>query len=102
MPELQKRGGWKFGTRPCCWRRRYGKSPRENVALPFAYPLIATLLLTGGARRAVRSARDGLPVEANVVDLKPNVPLHPQLEEILREYDKTPFSVPVVMRVRGR
>ncbi len=73
---------------------------RDDLGMPFAYPLIATLLLTGGRAREVL----GLEIEdvnptRKTVTFRPNtwrrlktkksartVPLWPQLKEILQDY----------------
>jgi integrase len=81
---------------------------RDDIALPFTYPLIATFLLTGGRAAEVL----GLEVEdvsffRKKVTFRPNgwrrlktatshrsVPLWPQLEEILRTYIYGPSAPP--------
>ena len=76
------------------------KRPRDYQAMPFAYPLIATFLLTGGRRTEVLGLEvQDVSFDRNTVTFRPNswrrlktaashraVPLWPQLEEILRPY----------------
>ena len=73
---------------------------RDDLAMPFAYPLIATMLLTGGRRDEVLGLEvDDVSLERKTVTFRPNrwrrlktkrshrvVPLWPQLERILRVY----------------
>jgi integrase len=76
------------------------RAAREDLALHFAYPLIATFLLTGGRTREVLGLEVGdVSFDRKTVTFRPNdwrrlktatsyrsVPLWPQLEEILRAY----------------
>jgi integrase len=73
---------------------------RDDLGMPFAYPLIATFLLTGGRAREVLGLEvDDVNPKLRKVFFRPNewrrlktkkskrdVPLWPQLEEILRDY----------------
>jgi len=73
---------------------------REDVAMPFAYELIATCLLTGGRPAEVLGLEvDDVSFQRQTVTFRPNdwrrlktltsfrtVPLWPQLKEILRAY----------------
>jgi integrase len=73
---------------------------KDDAAIPFIYPIIATLLLTGGRKREVLGLEVGdLSFDRQTVTFRPHghrrlktltsfrtVPLHPQLEEILRAY----------------
>jgi integrase len=73
---------------------------RSDLAVPFAYPLIAAFLLTGGRRAEVLGLEVGdVSFDRKTVTFRPNdwrrlktatslrsVPLWPQLEEILRAY----------------
>jgi len=73
---------------------------RDDLAMPFAYPLVATFLLTGGRRAEVLGLEvDDISFDRKTVTFRPNawrrlktggshrvVPLWPQLEEILRPY----------------
>jgi integrase len=73
---------------------------RSDLAVPFAYPLIAAFLLTGGRRAEVLGLEVGdVSFDRKMVTFRPNdwrrlktatslrsVPLWPQLEEILRAY----------------
>jgi integrase len=73
---------------------------REDTAMPFAYPLIATFLLTGGRQAEVLGLEvEDVSFDRRTITFRPHkhrrlktltsfrtVPLHPQLEEILREY----------------
>ncbi len=73
---------------------------RGDLALPFAYPLLGAFLLTGGRRLEVLGLEvSDLSFDRKTVTFRPNtwrrlktatsfrsVPLHPQLEEILRPY----------------
>jgi integrase len=75
-------------------------SGRADLAIPFAYPLIATFLLTGGRRAEVLGLEvDDVSFDRKTITFRPNahrrlktatsarvVPLHPQLEEILKAY----------------
>ena len=92
---------------------------RVDRALPFAYPLLATFLLTGGRESEVLGLEvDDVSFDRKTVTFRPNawrrlktassfrsVPLWPQLEEILRPYvfgtGRPPFAVPVVPHGRG-
>lgn len=79
---------------------RTWKSNREDVALPCAYPLIAMFLLTGGREQEILGLEvEDLSFDRRTVTFRPNehrrlktltshrtVPMHPQLEGILREY----------------
>jgi integrase len=79
--------------------RRF-QSARADLAIPFAYPLIATYLLTGGRRAEVLGLEvDDVSLDRRTITFRPNVhrrlktgtsarvvPLWPQLEEILRAY----------------
>ena len=76
------------------------KPKRADLAVPFAYPLLATFLLSGGRRAEVLGLEVGdLSFDRRTVTFRPNewrrlktatsfraVPLWPQLEEILRPY----------------
>jgi integrase len=78
------------------------RTPHEGT--PFAYPLVATFLLTGGRETEVYGLElDDVSLERKTVTFRPNewrrlktrgshrvVPLLPQLEEILREYLRGP------------
>ncbi|MQA91868.1 MAG: tyrosine-type recombinase/integrase [Gemmatimonas sp.] len=73
---------------------------RENLALPCAHPLIGTSLLTGGREKEILGLEvEDLSFDRRTVTFRPNehrrlktltshrtVPIHPQLEGILREY----------------
>ena len=73
---------------------------RDDLAMPFAYELIATALLTGGRPAEVLGLEvDDISVARQTVTFRPNdwrrlktltsfrsVPLWPQLKEILRAY----------------
>ena len=73
---------------------------RGDLAMPFAYPLLATFLLTGGRAREVLGLEVGdVSFDRKTVTFRPNqwrrlktttslraVPLWPQLEAILRAY----------------
>ncbi|HYS19739.1 MAG TPA: tyrosine-type recombinase/integrase, partial [Gemmatimonadales bacterium] len=73
---------------------------RADLALPFAYPLLATFLLTGGrAAEVLGLEASDVSFDRRTVTFRPNawrrlktetslrtVPLWPQLEEILRAY----------------
>ncbi len=73
---------------------------RDDLGMPFAYPLIATMLLTGGRLAEVLGLEvDDVSLERKTVTFRPNkwrrlktkrshraVPLWPQLEQILRAY----------------
>lgn len=88
---------------------------RTDLGMPFAYPLLATFLLTGGRRSEVLCLEvDDVSFDRKTVTFRPNrwreawglrpemktaaswraIPLWPQLEEILRDYifpaDRTP------------
>lgn len=79
---------------------RTWKPKRDDIALPFAYPLIATLLLTGGRESEVLGLEvEDVSFDRGIITFRPNqwrrlktdgshrtIPLWPQLEEILREY----------------
>jgi integrase len=79
---------------------RLFRSDRADLAIPFAFPLIATYLLTGGRRAEVLGLEvDDISFDRKTVTFRPNahrrlktgtsarvVPLWPQLEEILRAY----------------
>ena len=72
----------------------------EDGATPWVYPIIATLLLTGGRQSEVLGLEvDDISFQRKTVTFRPNawrrlktatshrvVPLPPQLEEILRDY----------------
>jgi integrase len=76
------------------------KPKRADVAVPFAYPLLAAFVLTGGRRAEVLGLEVGdVSFDRKTVTFRPNdwrrlktttslrsVPLWPQLEEILRPY----------------
>ena len=76
------------------------QSARRDLAIPFAYPLIATYLLTGGRRAEVLGLEvDDVSLDRRTITFRPNahrrlktgtsarvVPLWPQLEETLRKY----------------
>ena len=73
---------------------------REDLGMPFAYELLATLLLTGGRKSEVLGLEvDDVSLERKTVTFRPNrwrrlktkksartVPLWPQLEQILKPY----------------
>ncbi len=73
---------------------------REDLALPFAYPLLATFLLTGGRRAEVLGLEvDDVSLARGTITVRPNrwrrlktvtshrvLPLWPQLRAILRTY----------------
>lgn len=73
---------------------------RDDLGMPFAYPLVATMLLTGGRMAEVLGLEvDDVSLERKTVTFRPNkwrrlktkrshrtVPLWPQLEQILRAY----------------
>jgi integrase len=73
---------------------------RGDLAMPFAYPLLATFLLTGGRAREVMGLEVGdVSFDRKTITFRPNqwrrlktgtslrsVPLWPQLEAILRAY----------------
>lgn len=73
---------------------------REDIAIPFAFPLLAALLLTGGRPAEVLGLEvDDISLTRRTVTFRPNawrrlktatsrrvVPLWPQLAEILRAY----------------
>jgi len=73
---------------------------RGDLAVPFAYPLLATFLLTGGRTREVLGLEVGdVSFDRKTINFRPNhwrrlktatslraVPLWPQLEAILRAY----------------
>ncbi len=73
---------------------------RGDLAMPFAYPLLATFLLTGGRAREVLGLEVGdVSFDRKTITFRPNqwrrlktttslraVPLWPQLEAILRAY----------------
>lgn len=75
-------------------------SKRPDIALPFAYPLIATFMLTGGRESEILGLEvKDVSFDRHTISFRPNqwrrlktltshrtVPLFPQLEEILREY----------------
>lgn len=79
---------------------RLYKPAREEIAMPFAYPLLATFLLTGGRTSEVLGIEVGdLNFDRETVTFRPNdhrrlktgtsarvVPMWPQLQEILRAY----------------
>jgi integrase len=79
---------------------RMFKPKRPDIGMAFAYPLIATALLTGGRPGEVLGlAVDDVSLEREIVTFRPHewrrlktltsrrtVPLFPQLAEILREY----------------
>lgn len=72
----------------------------DERALPYSHPLVATFLLAGGRESEVLGLEvDDISFDRKTVTFRPNewrrlktrtshrsVPLHPQLEEILREY----------------
>lgn len=76
------------------------KPKRDDIAVPFAYPLLATFLLTGGRRAEVLGLEVAdISFDRKTVMFRPNqwrrlktrtshrsVPLFSQLEEILRPY----------------
>jgi integrase len=76
------------------------KPQRDDRAMPFAYPLIATFLLTGGRTKEVLGLKvDDISFDRRTITFRPNefrrlktstshrtVPLWPQLEEVLREH----------------
>ena len=76
------------------------QAKRDDVALGFAYPLLATFLLTGGRTAEVLGLEaEDVSFDRKTVTFRPNawrrlktttsfraVPLWPQLEEILRPY----------------
>jgi integrase len=73
---------------------------RDDIAVPFAYPLLATFALTGGRRAEVLGLEvDDVSFDRQTVTFRPNdwrrlktqtshrvVRLWPQLEEVLRPY----------------
>ena len=73
---------------------------RGDLAMPFAYPLLATFLLTGGRAREVLGLEVGdVSFDRKTITFRPNqwrrlktatslraVPLWPQLEAVLRAY----------------
>ena len=75
-----------------------------STPTPFVYPLLATFLLTGARETEVYGLElDDVSFERKTITFRPNewrrlktpgshrvVPLHPQLEEILREYLRGP------------
>ncbi len=79
---------------------RTWKSKRDDVALPYAFLLIATFLLTGGREQEILGLEvEDLSFDRRTVTFRPNehrrlktltshrtVPMHPQLEGILREH----------------
>jgi integrase len=79
--------------------KRY-RPQRDDVGMPFAYPLIATFLLTGGRPREILGLEyDDANLQNQTVTFRPNtwrrlknawsartVPLWPQLEAILQGY----------------
>lgn len=79
---------------------RTHRPKRPDLGLPFAYPLVATHLLTGGRPSEVLGLEvDDVSFDRRTVTFRPNawrqlktatsfrtVPLWPQLEEILRAY----------------
>jgi len=92
---------------------------REHVALPFAYPLLATFLLTGGRRAEVLGLQvDDVSFDRKTVTFRPNcwrrlktpssfrtVPLWAQLEETLQPYvfgDRPPSRLLFPSYVGGR
>lgn len=80
------------------------KPERPEVAMPFAYELVATFLLTGGRQSEVLGLTvDDVSFERNTVTFRPNqwrrlktstsrrtVPLWPQLREVLTAYLEGP------------
>lgn len=76
------------------------KPKRSEVAMPYAYPLIATYLLTGGREKEVLGLEvDDVSFDRGVITFRPNrwrrlktitshrsVPLWPQLREILQQH----------------
>ncbi|MEO6056549.1 MAG: tyrosine-type recombinase/integrase [Gemmatimonadales bacterium] len=79
---------------------RTHKPTREDLASPFAFPLVATFLLTGGRRAEVLGLEvEDVSFDRRTVTFRPNawrrlksstshrvVPMWTQLEEILRAY----------------
>jgi integrase len=79
---------------------RTHKPVRDDMASPFAYPLVATFLLTGGRRAEVLGLEvEDVSFDRQTVTFRPNawrrlksstshrvVPMWPQLEAILRAY----------------
>src|SRR5690606_15050433 len=79
---------------------RTHRPKRDDVAMPFAYPLLATFLLTGGRTSEVLGLEvEDLSFDRRTITFRPNehrrlktltshrtVPMHPQLEGILRQY----------------
>lgn len=79
---------------------RTHRPKRDDVAMPFAYPLLATFLLTGGRTSEVLGLEvDDLSFDRRTITFRPNnhrrlktltshrtIPMWPQLEEVLREY----------------
>lgn len=76
------------------------KPKRDDIAVPFVYPLIATFLLTGGRRAEVLGLEVAdISFDRRTITFRPNqwrrlktktshrsIPLFPQLEETLRSY----------------
>lgn len=81
---------------------------RNDVAMPFAYPLVATFLLTGGRTAEVLGLEvEDVSFDRKTITFRPNrwrrlktrtshraVPLWPQLEEILRPHVFRPDAPP--------
>lgn len=79
---------------------RRHRARRKDLAMPFAYPLLATFLLTGGRMKEVLGLEVGdVSLDRRTVTFRPNswrrlktanslrvVPLWPQLEAILRPH----------------
>src|SRR5690349_1046973 len=79
---------------------RTHRASREDLGVPFAFPLLATFLLTGGRQKEVLGLEVGdVSFDRKTLTFRPNewrrlktatsartVPLWPQLEEILRPY----------------
>ena len=79
---------------------RMHRPTRSDLGMPFAYPLLATFLLTGGRAREVLGLEVGdVSFDRKTITFRPNqwrrlktatslraVPLWPQLEAILRAY----------------
>jgi integrase len=90
---------WPLGS-PCCESARTYQPKREDLALSFSYPRLATFLLTGGRRAEVLGLEvSDVGFDRKTVTFRPSmwrrlktassfrtVPLWPQLEEILRPY----------------
>jgi integrase len=79
---------------------RHYRAERDEIAMPYAYPLVATFLLTGGREAEVLGLEvEDVSFDRRAITFRPHahrrlktdtshrtVPLWPQLEEILRAY----------------